>query len=241
MDMTDYEFLDICDCFIEGDSRAEKKGLMGRVFFLFLPPAPSVIGRAKLVMVGPKHVGPTQPWLGRHTVEPSNEDSMFQACIWGHSTPRYPMWTFLCHGRFSRIIIHCGSSLSQKKTTRSSTLIITWYHSCTTLFSRVGWLVPWPWNMSIILCGSFVWTSWEYSFTIHEFRLNLEVWVELYSRHSTHELLFIMILWSLLIVTTLTEYDVTIFTIFLLIKLTLFIGCVGVNFFLFSKYHYSLW
>ena len=101
----------------------------------------------------------------------------------------------------------------------------------------VGWLVMWPWNMSIILCGSFFRTSSEYSFTIHEFRLNLEVWVEIYSRQFSHELWFIPIIYIYSINSkTLIEYDDTIFTIFLLFKPTLFIGCVGVNFFLFSKF-----
>ena len=32
--------------------------------------------------------------------------------------------------------------------------------------------------------------KWEYSFIIHTFKVNLEIWVELYSQHYEQEVLF---------------------------------------------------
>ena len=35
------------------------------------------------------------------------------------------------------------------------------------------------------------WQNQEYPFIIHTFKMNMETWVELYSQHYAHELLFI--------------------------------------------------
>lgn len=39
-------------------------------------------------------------------------------------------------------------------------------------------------------------TKWEYSFIIHTFKLNLEIRVELYARHSAQDLLYILIIFA---------------------------------------------
>lgn len=39
-------------------------------------------------------------------------------------------------------------------------------------------------------------TKWEYSFTIHKFVINLEIWRELYSWHYVQESLFTLVLFA---------------------------------------------
>ena len=111
--------------------------------------------------------------------------------------------------------------------------------------------------------------KWDYSSTIHIFKLNLEIWVELYSwyysqkllfipKKDSHKTLFIPKIfvgnivhsknicrrycsshnYSLksLFITSLSLKILTLFTLFLLFKLALFIICVGISILLFSKF-----
>lgn len=55
----------------------------------------------------------------------------------------------------------------------------------------------WVGSMTLEYVNYIQWaprTKWEYLWTFHTFKLNLEFWVELYSGHYAHELLFIPII-----------------------------------------------
>ena len=81
------------------------------------------------------------------------------------------------------------------------------------------------------------WTKWEWFFTIHTYKLHLEIWVELCSRYYAQKSLFIPVTFPKIIHSnTIIENTDIIQKKLLLSILTLFIIRTDVNFFLFSKF-----